>query len=269
MEGLKGFWATYFTARAAPLGRVGAGPVVAAFYNFHPAMVERAVPACWDALDPTEVTVRRAAAASAALRAVCTDEALGDLVAALPLLRSAAGRCTSPGRVLGGANSALWASIAGRVEPRGGAGRPIEVAEAWQACTTLREHRGDGHVAALVTHGVSGLGAHLLAAGVAGLPADLLRDNRGWTAGQWDEELAAMVYRGLLDPDGRATAAGRAHHDSIEAMTDVLAEPAYAELSDWDVNGLSEAVRACAEQVQAAGLIPFPNPMGLPALPAP
>ncbi|HEY3843713.1 MAG TPA: hypothetical protein VGL48_10730 [Acidimicrobiales bacterium] len=269
MEGLKGFWATYFTARAAPLGRVGAGPVAAAFYNFHPAMVERAVPACWDALDPVEVTVRRATAASEALRAACSDEALGELVAALPELRAAAGPCTSPGRVLGSANSALWASIAGRVEQRGGTGPPGEVAEAWQACTALREHRGDGHVAALVAHRISGLGAHLLAAGVAGVPADLLRDNRGWSAARWDEDLAAMADRGLLEPDGRATVAGRALHDSIETMTDVLAEPAYAELSDREVNRLYGAVRACAEQVQAAGLIPFPNPMGLPALQAP
>ena len=34
--GLKGFWAGYFAARAAPLGAVGAGPVTAAFANFHP-----------------------------------------------------------------------------------------------------------------------------------------------------------------------------------------------------------------------------------------
>ncbi len=269
MEGLKGFWATYFTARAAPLGQVGAGPVTAAFYNFHPAMVERAVPACWAAVDPAEVTVRRAAAASEALRAVCTDEAVGGLVAVLPELRAVAAHCSGPGRVLGGANSALWESIAGRVKQRGGTGRPLEVAEAWQACTAQREHRGDGHVAALVTHGISGLGAHLLAAGVTGLPADLLRDNRGWSAAQWDEDLAAMVHRGLLEPDGRATAAGRAEHDAIETMTDVLAEPAYAELRERDVNRLYEAVRGCAEQVQAAGLIPFPNPMGLPALQAP
>ena len=42
--GLRGFWSGYFAARAAPLGRVGAGPVTAAFFNFHPAMVARAVP---------------------------------------------------------------------------------------------------------------------------------------------------------------------------------------------------------------------------------
>ena len=40
--GLKGFWMTYFAFRAAPLGPVPAGPVVAAFAGFQPAMVANA-----------------------------------------------------------------------------------------------------------------------------------------------------------------------------------------------------------------------------------
>jgi hypothetical protein len=35
-------------------------------------------------------------------------------------------------------------------------------ARLWQACTTLREHRGDGHVAACVAAGLSGLDAHVV-----------------------------------------------------------------------------------------------------------
>jgi len=50
--GLKGFWAGYFAARSAPLGAVAAAPVAAAFFNFDPAMVRRAVPSCWAVIDP-------------------------------------------------------------------------------------------------------------------------------------------------------------------------------------------------------------------------
>ena len=65
--GLRGFWSGYFAARAAPLGRVGPGPVAAAFYNFHPGMVARAVPGCWDVVAPETLCRVRAIAAADAL----------------------------------------------------------------------------------------------------------------------------------------------------------------------------------------------------------
>ncbi|HEY6428728.1 MAG TPA: hypothetical protein VIX84_16015, partial [Acidimicrobiales bacterium] len=138
--------------------------------------------------------------------------------------------------------------------------------EAWQACTTLREHRGDGHVAALVTHDLRGLEAHLLAAGAKGVPADLLRENRGWSEEEWEAARAEFAQRGLLHADGRVTDAGRTLHASVETLTDDLAAPAYAALSDGALEDLYGALRACAADVQASGLYPYPNPMGLPAL---
>ncbi len=41
--GLAGFWRGYFASRAAPTGPVPAEVVIATFYNFHPAMVRRAM----------------------------------------------------------------------------------------------------------------------------------------------------------------------------------------------------------------------------------
>ena len=46
--GLRGFWRGYFAGRSAPLGPVGAAPVIALFSSFSPPMVERAVPSIWD-----------------------------------------------------------------------------------------------------------------------------------------------------------------------------------------------------------------------------
>jgi hypothetical protein len=264
--GLKGFWAGYFAARAAPLGAVGAGPVAAAFFNFDLAMVRRAVPSCWDVVDPPTLTARRAAAAAGALYEFCGRDALGALVAALPLLRRAAAACAGEGRPLTGANRELWPSVEARLRRRGLPGPVIELGEAWQACTTLREHRGDGHVAALLTHGLSGLEAHLLVAGTLGVPAELLRDSRGWTAPQWDAGVAALVGRGLLGPDGVATAAGQELRRRIESMTDDLAAPAVAGLADDEVADLYRSLLGCATLIQGSGLLPFPNPMGLPAL---
>jgi len=257
--GLKGFWTGYFAARAAPLGAVGPGPVTAAFANFHPAMVARAVPSCWDAVAPDELCAIRARAAATALAEVCRVESRTALAETLPLLRRAAASCDAPGRVLAAANRDLWPVVAADLGPDG-------LAEAWQATTTLREHRGDGHVAALVVHGLRGVEAHLLAAGTKGIDAALLRDNRGWSEAEWNAAAEGLALRGLLHEDGRATDAGRTCHAEVEALTDRLAEPASRDLSDGALEDLLGALATCAADIVASGLLPFPNPMGLPRL---
>jgi hypothetical protein len=254
--GLRGFWSGYFAARAAPLGRVGAGPVAAAFFNFHPGMVARAVPGCWQVVAPETLCRVRAIAAAEALGEVCGVETRSALLAALPLLRRAAAGCDGAGRVMAGANRSLWPHISTALGTGG-------LGEAWQACTTLREHRGDGHVAALLVHGLSGLQAHVLAAGTKAIPAALLRDNRGWSETDWDEASGALTRAGLLHADGRVTDAGRTLHGEVEELTDELAEPAYAALSDPALEELLGVLAACAADVAASGLVPYPNPMGL------
>jgi hypothetical protein len=136
--GLKGFWAGYFATRAAPLGRVEAGPVIAAFFNFEPAMVRRAVPACWDVVEPAELTVGRASAAAEALTDLCRADALAGLVGALPLLRRAGADCDGAGRIMTGANRALWPAVETGLRRLDLTSDRLEAAEAWQWCTTLR-----------------------------------------------------------------------------------------------------------------------------------
>src|SRR5271154_1891063 len=160
---------------------------------------------------------------------------------------------------MAGANRSLWPRIATALGTGG-------LGEVWQACTTLREHRGDGHVAALVTHGLSGVQAHALAAGAKAIPVDVLRDNRGWSAEAWDGAVATLAGAGLLHADGRATDTGRTLHGRGEELTDKLAEPAYAALSDQALEELLGVLAACATDVVASGLLPFPNPMGLPEM---
>jgi hypothetical protein len=238
---------------------VVAGVVRAAFYNFHPRMVEAAVPQCWDVVSPETLCRVRAIAAAEALGDLCSVEARSALIGALPLLRRAAAGCGGAGRVMTAPNRSLWPAIA----PALGTGG---LGEAWQACTTLREHRGDGHVAALLSGGVGPVEAHLLAAATKAIPPEVLRDNRGWSEVDWASAGAGLVARGLLHADGRATDAGRTLHGEVEDLTDRLAEPAYAGLSDGALEELHGALAACAAGVAASGLVPFPNPMGLPRL---
>lgn len=71
--GCKGFWMGYFGCRAAPMGPVGAGPVIASFANFAPSMVNRAVPDVWDHATPAALLDARASSAAVVLRERCAD----------------------------------------------------------------------------------------------------------------------------------------------------------------------------------------------------
>ncbi len=76
-----------------------------------------------------------------------------------------------------------------------------------------------------------------------------------------------LDHRQLVDGD-RITPAGRALRTDIEETTDRLAARPFAELRGEEATGAYEQLAAVSAAVAAAGVIPFPNPMGLPA-PAP
>jgi len=250
--GLRGFWMGYFAFRAAPLGPVDADVVEAAFYNFAPAMVRRAIPDAWRYAAPEAIVVRRSESAAAALRRLANAAEIDPAVAGAPSLRAASTSVTADERSLFGANRVLT--------------QPDDpVAALWQATTTLREHRGDAHVAALRAAGISGCQAHLLLAAERGVPDDVLRENRGWTHDEWNGERRRLVARGLLEDAGALSSAGRDVRESVEAATDAGAQELVASL---DVDELIAAFDPLARRVAGSGTIPFPNPMGLPSLDA-
>jgi hypothetical protein len=154
--GLRGFWRGYFAGRAAPLGRAGAAPVVASFFVFAPAMVSRAIPAVWDLTAPASVLPARQAGAAAAIgRLLGLPPARPvpvEVRAAADGLMAAATGLEQAGRPLAAGNIALPVPD----EP---------LARLWHAATLLREHRGDGHVAALVAADLDGAEALLLRIG--------------------------------------------------------------------------------------------------------
>jgi hypothetical protein len=67
--GFRGFWMGYFAARSAPLGVVPAQVVTAAFYNFAPERVAKALPAAWDVASPPDALRAAFSASSAAAAA--------------------------------------------------------------------------------------------------------------------------------------------------------------------------------------------------------
>jgi hypothetical protein len=255
--GLAGFWRGYFATRAAPFGAVGAGPVVASFYNFAPSMVAKALPSVWERITPGAALDARLAGIDAALRLLVDDAALADpaVPAAVAHLRAAVDAAPVEGRALFGANVALaWPD-----EPH---------LAVWHGLTGLREHRGDGHNATLLSSGIDGCQAHVLAAAAGGAPRHVTQPTRGWTDDEWAAAEADLVARGLVSgPGGPVTEAGRALHDGIEARTDALAWVPWERIGVDAADEVTRVLRPWAEAIQAAAVIRQPNPMGLPPLP--
>ena len=270
--GLRGFWRGYFAGRAAPVGSTGAAPVIAAFFVFAPAMVSRAIPAVWELAAPQAALLARQAGAVAAIRRLLglrADDAPAWLRAAADDLMAAASGLDQAGRTLAAANIALPVPQ----EP---------VARLWHAATLLREHRGDGHVAALVAADIDGAEALALRVGVdtaggraaaadghqgsgqvaAAWGRARMQPARGWTDAEWDGAVARLAGRGLLDDSGSATAAGLALHRHIERATDQAAARPWARLGADRAASLAAQLRPIARA--CAGAMPFPNPVGVP-----
>jgi hypothetical protein len=246
--GLRGFWRGYFAGRAAPLGAAAAAPVTGSFFSFAPSMVARALPGVWDLIAPADALAVRSAGAVAALRRLVSgrDPAVPELAS---LLADAASGLDCAGRVLAAANAALPAPA----EP---------LALLWQAATVLREHRGDGHCAALVAAGIGGCEALVLRAGLD-LARGLLQPMRGWTDEEWDQAAARLAGRGWLDQAGRATPAGTAAHRAVEDATDLAAARPWARLGHAATERLAALLGPVAQACAAE--LPFPNPVGIPA----
>ena len=244
--GFRGFWRGYFAGRSAPLGLAPAAVTTAVYGNFAPQMVERAIPAIWDLAPPEAALEARLSGSVAALARLFGD--LAGVDEAARLLRSVAEAAPTTGRALGAANAALpW--------PDG----PIAVL--WQASTTLRELRGDGHLAGQLAVGLGGIDTIVLRCG-HDLSRDLMQFARGWTDDEWAASTDALQERGLLGPDGRITGEGVEAMAAVEEITDRLArEP-------WDAAGPEVTARfvELATPLSAAARAELPDvtPLGLP-----
>lgn len=236
--------AGYFAARGGAFGPVGPGPVVASFYNFRPEVVASVLPAVWQIVTPAAVLAARLDAADAAL-----TRGLGDLIKS--------------------AEVAEAAELARRAAESAGAflaGRPLFAAHAaldwpepphlvlWHAQGLLREFRGDGHVAALLVAGVTGLQSMILHTASGQANGKFLRTTRGWSREQWEAETAYLRDRGLMTGD-ELTEAGLALRARIEADTDRLAVPAYEVLGAQGCARLAELARPLSRTLVKAGFL--------------
>ena len=251
--GLKGGWMGYFASRSAPLGPASPELVTAVFFNFHPAMVARALPDAWALASPGDVIAARLRTADVALRRLIPDH-IGTPAGAeaAALAREAVETPALAGRPLFAALRSLpWPD-----EPH---------LVLWHACTLLREHRGDGHVASLTAAGLDGCEAHVTLTATGSVPRETLQSNRKWTDEDWAAAEERLQARGWLDAGGHLTDAGRDGRAEVEARTDELAEQPWTALGAERTDRLLELLTPMARAINAAGGVPVPNPVGVPA----
>lgn len=246
--GYRGFWMGYFAARSAPFGVVPPQVVTAAFYNFAPERVAKALPAAWEVAPPADaLRVREESAVEALRRYGVGDDEVG---AAADLAAKAARSAPLDGRPLFGANLALdWPE-----EP---------LAKLWHAVTLLREQRGDAHVAVLASLGISGRECNVLHAVAGRVPKEMIMRSRDYDDEQWGFYRDRLVRRGLLDANDELTAAGHELKQRIEDTTDSLALGALEALDDHEVETLFRSLTPITRKVVAAGDVPAATPMGL------
>jgi len=231
----------YFASRSAAMGVVPAEVVISTFYNFSPGLVRKAIPSCWESSTPEAILKARYAAVDAAWTRLLGEAELksDEMAEAAALGREAC--------------SAIEDEIVGRPLYAGHASLPWpEPAhlQLWHAATLLREHRGDGHIAALILSGLSGLEASVtyIAYGSA-FNEELQRKTRGYSEEEWAQTKVDLQRQGIFDDTNQFTEQGRKQREEIEAQTDVAAATPYEHLGDERTQRLIELVRPWARSI--------------------
>jgi hypothetical protein len=237
--GMRNYWDGYFAGRAAPLGLAPAEVVHAVFYNFADGEVARHIPWVWGRTTPQEAIAVRERGSATALRQLIGDLADSPALARVAELATrAAVSAPTEGRP-------LYAGLRALAVPE------EPVARLWHAATLLREHRGDGHNAVLVAHGIGGTEAHVLLALSLGMPAEKFGRVHHLPKAQLAAVVDGLRDRGLVTAAGGFTDAGRQTKQRIESLTDERAAPAYDALRADELDELIAGLEPIAAGARA------------------
>jgi hypothetical protein len=238
--GFSNYWDTYFAGRAAPLGFAPAEVVDALFYNFAPGEVARHIPKVWRTTTPEAAIAARQLGCAKALRRILVVHVDTPAFArAVELLVKAATSAPYEGRP-------MYAALRGIPIP------DDVVARLFHAASLLREHRGDGHIAALMIEGVGGLEAHVLLALDMDMPAEKFGRIHHLPEAQLAVVIDGMRDRGLIADDGWLSEEGHAVKQRVESLTDDLAAKPYDSLEPGELDELMANLDPLATLLLAA-----------------
>lgn len=238
--------AVNLASRSAAMGAVGAGAVTSTFYNYRHELIARHLPAVWDTATPAEVLAARLRAVDLTLRRLLGDETIGsdELAEAAELAMRATEGCTRHARTLYSAHADL--PVPG--EPH---------LKLWHATTLLREHRGDGHLAALLVADLDPVEALISHTATGrGMTPKYLKAIRGWEQSDLDAATDRLRDRGILDADGSLTARGKEVREVLELETDRLDAAPYEHLGEAGLARLAELGGGFTMKAVGAGAFP-------------
>ncbi|KPI06189.1 hypothetical protein OV450_3826 [Actinobacteria bacterium OV450] len=238
--------AVNLASRSAAMGAVGAGTVTATFYNYRHDLVARHLPAVWDTITPQQALDARLRAADSTLRRLLGAEAIEspELAEAADLALRATEGCSRHARTL----YAAHADLPVPEEPH---------LRLWHATTLLREHRGDGHLAALLLAGLDPLEALVSHTATGrGMTPKWIKAIRGWEQSDLDAAAGRLRERGILTADGELTEEGAAVRERLEADTDRLDAAPYEHLGTDGLARLAELGGGFVMKAVAAGAFP-------------
>jgi hypothetical protein len=230
----------YFCSRSACLGAAPWSVVCAAFGAFNPAAVQPAVTNGWAKTTPAPMLAAREAGATAQLERLVGDAPPAAVERATEILYAGSDGVDPSGR-------ALFAglSILERPTTRFGA--------LWRSADLVREHRGDGHIAAWVPH-VDSTEITVMTELAWGIPPRSYVFTRGWSEAEVDAAYERLGARGLI-ADGALTPAGTELRDEIERATDESTRAVIERIGD-DFDELIDLLRPIAEAIVAGGGYP-------------
>jgi hypothetical protein len=194
----------YVWGRAAALGEPSAAVVVAAFGVFEPTFLAEAYESGRATASRHDVLAARTEGSTAQLQAVLGDDP--DVGALAEVILDAVGGIAGTGR-------ALFSGLRDTPLPSTPHGR------LWRAADLVREHRGDGHLAACIAAGLEPVAMNVLTELWVGYPLGAYTPTRGHSAEAVTVAVNELRSRGWIEGDTLSTG-GAAVRDGIEAATD-------------------------------------------------
>jgi hypothetical protein len=229
---------SYVWSRAAALGTPPAAVVVSAFGVFEPGHLSAAYERARSTVSRDRVLAAREEAATAGLAAVLPADDVAPLAEAL----------LDAVRPLPGAARPLFSGLRRLPVPTGPHGR------LWRAADLVREHRGDGHLAACVASGLDPVAMNVLTELSVGYSCGEYTATRGFGQEAISACLAELTRRGWVS-DGRLTPEGAAVRRTVEDSTDAGQAALIARLGDR-LDGVTRTAEALSGRLLAALPVP-------------
>lgn len=198
-----GFFESYVWGRAAALGTPAPSIVVATFGVFEPALLTGVLQSGMATASRADVLAARDEGASDSLATIV--DPVDAAAVADPLLAAI--------EQLDGMGRPLFSALRELPVPTSAAGR------LWRAAELVREHRGDGHLAAGLADGLDAVEMNVFTELWLGYRFGEYSGTRGWSAERLQQALGSLAARGWVSGENLNEAGTRARIE-LENRTD-------------------------------------------------